>query len=463
MPDPLVELLKADACRPLLARLRKKVQRGEMLAGRCRLSKLTREQSARISELTGAVGRGASLGVDLSLFAQIVVNTGRFDSLESLVQLVCGEPLTNLRAARDEESAQWQQVWALAERLVDAWKLAILPSGEVDVVRAVTQTDSFTADSLSGVIASLRNSGWLRRLTSRDPVAATSLLDRSFALLNLLPARPTPLAVFAAKHCGSAHALDNNTSLGRIMLKLLAKQAVVGTRENRAGKRRHIWESVGVVTDELSSTVLTLNLPAIGNSLTDRMLQDHLRYGMPARLTFRHLRLHSPTFKLPPDGHDSRIYVCENPSILDEASNRIGASCPPMICVEGHPSLACWVLLEQLCCAKFRLAYHGDFDWGGVRIANKLYGAFGFEPWRFTSTSHCIRSQHHRKLRPPESEALWDKTLSETIRRSEVSVEEESSIDELLADLINSSPSHSLSGGQHPDDRIAFSGDALPP
>lgn len=439
MPDPLVELLRAEECRPLLSRLRKKVQRGESLDGRCRLSRLTREQATRISELTGASGRGASIGVDLGLFTQIVVNTGRFDTLESLVQLACGEPLSNLRAARDKHSAEWQQVWAHAEQLMRELNSSRARRVGAEADRTATPTESFTTDSLNDAIASMRKSGWLRRLTSRDPIAATSLFDQSFALLKLLPVHPAPLAVVAAKHCGSAHALDDNTSLGRILLKLLAKQSVQDTPEKNAAKRRHIWESVGIVTDELSSTVLTLNLPVTGDSLSDRLLQDHRRCGMPARLTFRHLRLHPPTFGLPSNAHDSRIYVCENPSILAEAANRIGANCPPMVCVEGHPSLACWLLLEQLCGRGFQLAYHGDFDWGGIRIANKLYAAFGFEPWRFTTTSHCIRSNHHRKLRPPEAEAGWDWTLSDSIRRAGVSVEEESAIEELLADLTASS------------------------
>lgn len=439
MPDPLVELLKTEECGPLLSRLRKKVQRGEALTGRCRLSKLTREQATHISELTGANCRGAGVTVNLDVFAQIVVNTGRFDSLESLVQLACGEPLPNLRAARDEQSAQWQQVWEHAEQLMDELRSLLTQCVDTEADRTETQTESFTIDSLNHVIVSMRKSGWLRRLTSRDPITATSLLDQAFALLKRLPVRPVPLSVFAAIHCGSAHALDDNTSLGRIMLKLLVKQSISDTPQKKAVRRRRTWESVGIVTDELSSTVLTLNLPATGHTLTDRMLQDHQRCGMPVRLTFRHLRLHRPSFTSPPKTRDSHVYVCENPSILAEAANRIGANCPPMVCVEGHPSIACWMLLEQLCSREFQLAYHGDFDWGGVRIANKLYAAFGFEPWRFTSASHSIRSRHHRKLRPPETEALWDQRLSETIRRAGVSVEEESAIEELLADLTDSS------------------------
>lgn len=435
--DPLVELLRADECGPLLVRLRKKVQRGEPLTGRLRLSKLTCEQGKRISELTGGIGRNGSISVDLGLFDQIVANTGRFDSLESLVQLVCGEPLSNLRAARDEDTACWQQVWVHAEQLVEAWHHAHSQSSDSETDRTINQSRSLTKDSFNDAIASMRKSGWLRRLTGRDPMTATLLFDQSFALMKVLPAWPVPLAVLAAKYCGSAHALDENTRLGRIMLKLLAKQSAHDAPERNAAKRRQIWESVGVVTDELSSTVLVLNLPAVGDSLTDRLLQEHQRCGLPARLTFRHLRLYPPTLCPASDGDNSTIYVCENPSIIAEAANRLGADCPPMVCVEGYPSLACWMLLEQLCSRGFQLAYHGDFDWGGIRIANKLYATFGFVPWRFTSDSHRIRSQHHRKLRPPESEAQWDRLLSDTMRRAGVSVEEESAIDELLSDLIN--------------------------
>jgi hypothetical protein len=152
VPDPLVELLRAEECRPLLSRLRKKVQRGESLNGRCRLSRLTREQATRISELTGASGLGASIGVDLGLFTQIVVNTGRFDTLESLVQLACGEPLSNLRAARDKQSAQWQQVWAHAEQLVRELDSSLARRVGAEIDRTATQTESFTTDSLNGAI-----------------------------------------------------------------------------------------------------------------------------------------------------------------------------------------------------------------------------------------------------------------------------------------------------------------------
>ena len=162
MPDPLVELLKAEPCSPLLSRLRKKIQRGEPLTGRCRLTKLHREQVARISELTGAGRRGADVTVDLDLFAQVVVNTGRFDSLESLVRLAHGAPLPNLRAAREAQAAQWQQVWEHADRLAQELSCSRRQPVAADATRPAYPTESFTADSIAQALASMRTSGWLR-------------------------------------------------------------------------------------------------------------------------------------------------------------------------------------------------------------------------------------------------------------------------------------------------------------
>ena len=435
MSDRLVMLLGSGECNPLLSRLRKKFERGESLTGRCRFTNLTREQATRISELTGASRRGDNLTVDLDRFTQIIVNTGRFDSLESLVHLACGEQLQNLRATRDEYSSQWLQVWRHSEDLVKGLELSLKAQRCDETVQQGSRTGLFTTDSVSDAIASMRRSGWLRRMNSGDAAAATTLLDQSFLLLKMLPVPPTSLPVFAAKLCGNAHALDDNTKLGRIMLKLLVRRSGTDTPRKKAFNRRRVWENAGIVTDELSSTALVLNLPASGNSLTDQLLQNHICKGMPVRLTFRHLRMHPPTFESPSGKHAPRIYVCENPSILAEAANQLGVDCPPMICVEGHPSLACWVLLQQLCEKQYRLAYHGDFDWGGIRIANEIYSAFGFEPWRFTSSFHRVYSKHHRKLRPPESEPLWDQTLADSIRTVGVSVEEEAVINDLLDDL----------------------------
>jgi uncharacterized protein (TIGR02679 family) len=448
LADPLVSLMQSPQCRPLLERLCRKLQSGETLSGSCRLSGLTNEQRQKISELTGTQSRGKSLTVNLGSFGEIVRNTGRFGSLRELIELAAGHSIENKRAERDAHSAEWNAFWTEANRLVEDWS-AVHPlnlRSFNDKLRRPIHDVIFSADRMKECLSQLRR-GWLKRATRQDVSLAPSLLNRTLEVLSLLPTDPVPLAIFSAEKTGDAHALDNNQSLGRLVLKFInACQTTAATEMKRARLTRQLWESVGIVPDELSSSVLVLNLPAIGNSLSDRTLREHAATGMPCRLTFRHLRLHPATFTSPATNDFTKtLYVCENPSVVAAAADRLGPGCPPLVCLEGHPSLACWRLLKELVAAGYEINYHGDFDWGGIRIANKLYDEFQFVPWRFTTADHTIvvpnRSTHrqakHRALQPPESAAIWDRELANSIRACGVCIEEESVIESLLDDLAN--------------------------
>ena len=35
-----------------------------------------------------------------------------------------------------------------------------------------------------------------------------------------------------------------------------------------------------------------------------------------------------------------------------------------------------------------RVRYHGDFDWGGLRIAGGLFGRFPMQPWRYDADAY---------------------------------------------------------------------------
>ena len=442
-PDPLVARLRSSECRPLLDRLEKKLSQGEGLSGRIRLSALTETQSRRIKELTGSGSRGRAVTVDLDAFTEIVCNTGRFQSLRQAVEVALGYPVENRRAKRIQVSQDWQSAWERAAELIHTMEFAANTSGDsisnnVSVVgnvgaRRLSEESLIQKESLLNCLADLRK-GWLVRVTNRDANAAFELIQKAIGVLKVLPVEPVPLPIFSAERTGDAHGLDNHRTLGKLCLRFLASCWRDERPDlKRALWRRRVWESVGVVTDELSASVLALNLPAVGESLTDRMIQQHKSAGMPCRLTFRHLRLHPPQFANVTK--ETPLFVCENPSVIAAAADRLTQWCPPMVCVEGMPNLTCWSVLRRLDRCGFRINYHGDFDWGGIRIANKLFEAFAFQPWRFSSTDHRVISTSHRRLKPPRAEALWDSQLSEKIQNSCVSVEEESVIASLLSDL----------------------------
>ncbi len=147
-----------------------------------------------------------------------------------------------------------------------------------------------------------------------------------------------------------------------------------------------MWAAVGVLCDELSAPVLSLNLRADMESLTGKVLNLHAECGEPYRLTVRQLLRHPPIFATEIVG--SVVYICENASVIAAAANRLGVNSAPIVCIEGQPKTAARLLLDRLRSTGLRLAYHGDFDWGGVRIANLIVQRHGAAPWRMSTDDY---------------------------------------------------------------------------
>jgi uncharacterized protein (TIGR02679 family) len=131
-----------------------------------------------------------------------------------------------------------------------------------------------------------------------------------------------------------------------------------------------------------------------------------------------------------------------NPALIEAASVRFAGATPPLVCVEGMPSLAARRLLASLHEGGARLRYHGDFGSGGIAIGNVVIGRLGARPWRFDTAAHAaaLALVHARDaacptLRGPVPPAGWDRALAPAIERAGVEVEEEHLLTELLDDL----------------------------
>jgi uncharacterized protein (TIGR02679 family) len=154
--------------------------------------------------------------------------------------------------------------------------------------------------------------------------------------------------------------------------------------------------------------------------------------GEPVRLTLRQLA--GWDFAIPL----LRVRVCENPVVVAAAADRWGADCPPLVCLGGFPNHAVLTLLSRLAHQGAELLYHGDFDWDGLKIANRLLETVPFRPWRFTAADYraALRTQGETaKLRARPVDAAWDPRLAPAMAEAGVAVEEEAVLGELLADL----------------------------
>jgi uncharacterized protein (TIGR02679 family) len=125
--------------------------------------------------------------------------------------------------------------------------------------------------------------------------------------------------------------------------------------------------------------------------------------------------------------------------VVEEAADRLGPACAPLVCIEGRPSVAASRLLSALVAADADLAYHGDFDWPGLEIANGVV-ALGARPWRMSVANYrtAVSTAAVALPRLPERggiTATWDGDLAGEMERTRHQVEEEHVLHELLADL----------------------------
>jgi len=211
-------------------------------------------------------------------------------------------------------------------------------------------------------VADLRRTG----LLSRASDGATTVREAA-VVLSVVTARGSTergwsRVELAAQVVGDAHALDEDRLLHRVVLRGLA--ATSGTAPPVAPPvapqaRRALWESFGVSPDLLSTTCLTLGLPL-----------SRLGPG-PVHLTRWDLRRASgfaPSERL--------VLVCENPRVLEAAAEQYAGRIA-VVCTSGELTTVTTAVLGALVAAGRDLRYHGDFDWPGIAIANRVVARFG--------------------------------------------------------------------------------------
>jgi uncharacterized protein (TIGR02679 family) len=251
-------------------------------------------------------------------------------------------------------------------------------------------------------------------------------------MLARLPADDLPLPALAAAVTGDAKALAS-TPLASLVLRGLAVRA--GEPQPRtAGERRALWESAGVVPDDLASQVLVLGLPVAAEGPLGGWLAGASREGLPFRVTLHQLT-RSPLAVAAPQ----LVSVCENPAVLRAAAERHGPAVAPLVCTEGRPSVACLRLLAAMRAGGCTLRHHGDFDWPGLRIAASLLSDQRAAPWRMGAEDYLAAvaavEGERPALRGAPAASPWDPQLAEAMTQQGIVVHEEDVLDPLLADL----------------------------
>ncbi|MFF5703982.1 TIGR02679 family protein [Streptomyces sp. NPDC012794] len=387
----------------LVDRARRRLEREQPLTGPVSLSAPTASQRASAERLLGrSPGSGRSLSVRLDEVDAVLRRSGISPGGLAPAVVALTGPIVLLGPAREAQERAWQEAYAPIDALADQ------------------------VPALAAWAARLRGDGLVRRLAG-GPAAARALLGQAAVALGSLPVDPpSSLPAFAARRLGSAHALDDGAPLATITLSGI--RALTGFPDGTgAAWRREAWASAGLLRDELSSTVLTLNLR--GTPALDWMADA----GEPSVLTLRQL------IRRPPAPAAPAVRICENPAVLAAAAEAYGPRSAPLVCLQGQPSAAALVLLRHLHEGGAALHYHGDFDWGGLRIASALLRRVPWRPWRYTAADYRAAAMADADGLPPlagqPAEAPWEPALREALLELGVRVEEETVLDVLLSDL----------------------------
>ena len=275
----------------------------------------------------------------------------------------------------------------------------------------------------------VRRSGVLGRL---PPPRATAALTTAVSVIARLPHGVDPpcgRGDLASLLTGDAHGLDDGTVLAALVLRAAAA-IIAAPYPARPAGRRELWRAVGVLTDEVSTTALTMGLRTRHGGT---WLDQRSDAGWETHLDGRDLH----RIELEPI---EEVFVCENPRVLEAAVQR--GSGRAVVCTQGQPAVVVLRLLATLADAGATLRYHGDFDWPGLTIANTLI-AHGCTPWQFGAADYERAigglASMIGDLPPLEGrvvDATWDPELTSAMARRGRTVHEELVLDDLLNDLV---------------------------
>jgi len=394
----------------LIQRLRRRLEAGGGVDGALTLRNPTDAQREAVGRLFGRAVMGAAVTVRLSELDAMLRRAELCEGIADAVAHLSG-PVIDQRARQNEIERQWREVFEDGARRIGSHA------------------------SLRDWLDDVRATGLLRRLSRGDARIGRSLLVLALAVADRLPAAGIPLAELAASATGDSHALDLGEPVGTLVIRLAGVLGRNGSAEQSAD-RRDIWANVGVLCDELSAPVLALNLRAAETTLAGHALAIHADRGEPYRLSTRQLLRQPPD--LAPVISGRTVFVCENPSVVAAAANQLGVRSAPLVCVEGQVRTAARLLLDRLAAAGARLMYHGDFDWGGVRIANGVMARCGALPWRYSSADYRA-APAGAVLKGSPASACWDSELKAAMLASGRAVYEEQVLADLLADLAQES------------------------
>ncbi|MFC5932094.1 DUF2399 domain-containing protein [Cryobacterium melibiosiphilum] len=339
-------------------------------------------------------------------------------NLAAVTAAMTGSPLTDRRQAREDRVASTAE-------LISALEQAVVMGPPVHAQAFVENIRLSGLLTKAGKVAATQAIAWFA-LGWAELTSALVFDDPD------IESNPVfGLGELATIATGTAHGFDEGRLAARLMVRALAM--TFDEPVPAAGQdTRRLWERAGVATDDVSGTAMTWGFRPPGNNRWATMMRERADLGLVTHLTVQELRkADDVTFAEP----GSVVYACENPQILSAAAR--SAVTQPLVCLSGQGSAAAWQVLRALIRGGVTVRYHGDFDWPGVLIVNRVLSSGGV-PWRMGADDYTAASitGPFEPLDGARRPTPWDEALSRAMDGTNAAVHEEAVVNILLGDLL---------------------------
>jgi uncharacterized protein (TIGR02679 family) len=421
-PAKVRRMLGSSELSWLVERIRSRLERGEPIDGTVTLVSASPAQRKAAARLLGrSVSHGTTLSVPLRAVSEELWRASAAPSLVAAVE-VLGGPVRDVAAERAQDLRRWNDALASARSsplAAHAWYGEWLKSISRDgtVGRLIRQ-------GRAGAIS--QAAAFLEHLSHHD--APPDPGDTTLVGHYLSQTATVTLPSLAAAVTGDENALADGV-LSALVLRGLADREGVGAPVGAAAEQA-LWDAAGVVTDDLASQVLVLNIRAGGEPL-GRWLTEAADAGQPFRVTLRQLAC---THLLP---WALDVFVCSSSALVRATADELGPDGPALVCTEGEPSAACMRLLQAAASSGSAVHWHADFSWAGLRGTAIAARRLQAKPWLMSAAdySQALADGGAEPLKGAAEPSPWDPDLAEMMRTTGRAVSEERVAGRLLSEL----------------------------
>jgi uncharacterized protein (TIGR02679 family) len=425
LPSPVRSYLSDPSLTALWAAARKRLERNRLAPTGTVQAQLDAEGAKRLGGLLGTRLEPGRRRIQLGALDAALRASAAQCGLVSVVADLTGRPLQDRMSAKEAQQTAWTALWQRLDAELMCAGLA--QAGWID-----------------GWLRELRSTGILTRAGIEAAATALGSAVRTIAALKNTPlhapadtgtgaVKQWELSELAAYTTGDAHGLDEGRLAGILVLKAIAEACVLPSPDS-ASNRRMLWERVDVSTDSLSGTIMVWRLAPPGPHPWAQMMRARSDLSLVTHLTLQELRT-VPDAPLTMPG--TTVHFCENPQVLQAAARYDLPG--TLVCGSGNPSAAGWDLLQRLTSDGVDVAYHGDFDWPGIAIAERVMHA-GARPWRMHAADYLhalteLPAERFLPLSGPAAHTPWDPQLAAAMTHHGLAVHEEAQLHHLLPDL----------------------------